>query len=627
MNSFPTSVPARAVRSCSAKLALLVLVQAINTHAEIAGPYSPDAHTLHLWHLDSAGPPLGDAVVGGLELAALENGATLGNESYVGPKKFGTALGTYTGNPSQPPGSAGQAAALSALPLENGRGDNVPLRYAGIQGAFTYEALVRIDFDPAANFGTDGWGQGRSLFMQLLSGDADENAERVFQFRIAPNGTLSGNRLPLLEFINLNQGNSIQSLTAPIPTDGSDAIRMGGWYHVAVTYSGQPDRAENLRFYWTSLEPGRVAARQIGSGQMKHSLPGGCSPDFALGQTGRQSPVTTKPNNNFVGLIDEVRISGVARSPQEMVFRAATVAAKPAPVETKPAKSPEPGPATVAAKPEKPADPVKPADAVKSADPLTPAGTQKASLHPTATFASGAVVRGPTDKPRVAIMFSCRTPDEVAADILKALQAASAKASFFVSDAFLSTTAGRTLAQSMLTQGHYLGPQADSWSQLTSRPANLAPDKLPPDVAALLDELAGLGADRKRLRYFLPTSDQLTVPVAERARALGLTMVAGTPGTLSFAVATVEGTKEFASTQAINKSILKVADAKPGLNGYLLLFPLDAGSRRADKYYPRFSELLGALQKRGCEFVRVDELLEAPAPAQAQPPLAETKQP
>ena len=121
----------------------------------------------------------------------LENGATLGNESFVGTKNFGTALATYVGNPAVAPGCAGQNPYLATQRLENGRADNVALRYAGTDHAFTYEAMVRIDFDPAANFGPEGWGKGRSSFMQIISADADENADRVFQFRLAPIGTLN----------------------------------------------------------------------------------------------------------------------------------------------------------------------------------------------------------------------------------------------------------------------------------------------------------------------------------------------------------------------------------------------------------------------------------------------------
>jgi hypothetical protein len=41
-----------------------------------------------------------------------------------------------------------------------------------------------------------------------------------------------------------------------------------------------------------------------------------------------------------------------------------------------------------------------------------------------------------------------------------------------------------------------------------------------------------------------------------------------------------------------------------------LLFQLDSGARQSDRFYTRFAELLDSLQKRGYEFVRLDELLQ-----------------
>src|SRR5215212_2699268 len=57
-------------------------------------PYTPDADTLHLWHLDEAATPCLDSPAGGTNLIALGNGATLNNVSFTG---FGTALNTVDG--------------------------------------------------------------------------------------------------------------------------------------------------------------------------------------------------------------------------------------------------------------------------------------------------------------------------------------------------------------------------------------------------------------------------------------------------------------------------------------------------------------------------------------------------
>ena len=74
------------------------LLLATNTgRAFIAGPYTTDAYTLHLWHLDETNVPCIDSVSSSpLNLSGLVNGAQLTNAAYAG---FGTCmntLGTYS---------------------------------------------------------------------------------------------------------------------------------------------------------------------------------------------------------------------------------------------------------------------------------------------------------------------------------------------------------------------------------------------------------------------------------------------------------------------------------------------------------------------------------------------------
>ena len=577
----------------------VVLWSAVSVRGVIIGPYTPDDATLHLWHMDESGAPVLDAAANGLDLSSLESGATLGTESYAGAGHFGTALCTYIGNPAVSPGSAGQAAALAALPLQNGMGDNVAMSYAGPSGSFTYEAVVRIDFDPGVNYGADGWGQGHSVFMQIICADADEATNRLFQFRLSPTGTLNNNTQPLLEFINLNRNAEIQSLTASIPTEGADAILAGNWYHVAVSYDGQPDRADNLRFYWTLLSSNRTAANLIGSGRMARSLPAGCQPDFAIGQTGRQSPATPKPNNNFVGLIDEVRMSGSARSADGMMFGGPTSIAKLAvPSERKPTQKTS----AVESQPKLVTNAPPVSDAVASANRVE-------SSNPS-IVAEGAVDRGPTDKRQIAIMFNCSDSNAGTKPMLDALNSRNAKASFFVTKRFLTKAANASLAQSLFKQGHYVGPQSGGWNGFVPNGTS-QPSESCPEMEGHLKQLEALGIERKGMRFFLPTVDQVNSAFARRGRDIGLIMVGGTPGTLSFAMATTEGAAGFASSKDILDSIFTFEhqDAH-GLNGFLLLFQLDSGTRRADQFGPHFGEMLDHLRDHGYDFVRVDELLK-----------------
>ncbi len=53
---------------------------------------------------------------------------------------------------------------------------------AAAMGAVTFEALVRIDFNPAAALGNSG--SGRNLPMQLLTGDQDSSGGGVRSWQL-----------------------------------------------------------------------------------------------------------------------------------------------------------------------------------------------------------------------------------------------------------------------------------------------------------------------------------------------------------------------------------------------------------------------------------------------------------
>lgn len=307
----------RPLRSASATAAAIALVSAGTLAASIVR-YEPDPFTAHLWHLDEADAPAADAAPGDRGLVSLANGASLNHPSFPG---FGSALSTLDGGPDA---IADRNAALSALPLADGAADNALLALAdAATGAFTIEAIVRVDFDPARNLGPAPAGNGRNSPLQILSGDGDTAAERVFQFRLNPAGFGGGDvTAPRLEFINLRQDAGMQSVIVSLPVSGPNAIASNAWYHAAVAYTGADNTPGNLVFYWTRLDTNRAAASVLAAARLTHDLaPAAC--DFAIGNEGRATGGST---DNFLGLIDEARISRAFRASNEFVFRGVVVA-------------------------------------------------------------------------------------------------------------------------------------------------------------------------------------------------------------------------------------------------------------------------------------------------------------
>jgi autotransporter-associated beta strand protein len=273
--------------------------------------------------MDQTTVPVLDSVTsGGTNFNVLTNGATLGNTSFQG---FGTALSAFG------PGLiTNGACALTPRPLPS----DTALTYFGPSGAFTYEAVVQIQVNPAVNLGTvANGGTGRNTAMTIMAGEGNSNAERIFQFRIDPvgfNPNAGGFTTPLtqpaIEFINVNKATSVQNIIMLIPTSGPDAIVQNGWYHVAVSYNGQPNTANNINFYWTLMDSNRTSASLLGSATMNLNLASG-TPNFVIGNTGRNPGGTASNplNANFLGLIDEVRMSKIALGPGQMMFSAPTI--------------------------------------------------------------------------------------------------------------------------------------------------------------------------------------------------------------------------------------------------------------------------------------------------------------
>ncbi len=279
---------------------LVVANSGVNAEPPAFLEYQPDAHTLQLWHLDERAPPFVNSVPGATPLEGLLNGAAAGKASIQG---LGSSVSFHASVGGTPSTSGLRGAILVANPyLSKGSIDNVrpDFRYFGPDGAFTYEMIVKLDVMPRDS-------ETIALALMTMEGDGED---RIFNFRIEKEGFLA--------FFPLPHGAAMGGGVATIPTSGPDAIDTANWFHVAVTYDGNSDATNNLKLYWTRLRPGLTSANCIGSGSMTNDFNGNLG-DFAIGNEARSFP-TNAEAEPFPGLIDEVRISGVARHPTDFFF-------------------------------------------------------------------------------------------------------------------------------------------------------------------------------------------------------------------------------------------------------------------------------------------------------------------
>jgi len=303
-------------------IATFLSVVAFTGHRLAAmSPYEVDEHTLHLWHLDEEGPPFADSGVSPKPLLGLLNGAKAGCESMPG---MGRAVSFNHSAGGRPNSNYFKGALLMAQPRSvDGPEDNVtaPFPIMGEDGAFTMEALIKFERLPAESPG---------ISPTIISMDS-EDENRVFSFRIEKPGFLSFTQF---------SGNSVRgSALATIPVTGPHAINTHDWFHVAVTYDGREGSAGNLKLYWTRIASGLQGANLLGVGSLAEDLSRGLG-DFAIGNTGR-TVLGKKECNPFPGLIDEVRISSIARPAHDFLFVSPEAKAKAARRNPREASQPE----------------------------------------------------------------------------------------------------------------------------------------------------------------------------------------------------------------------------------------------------------------------------------------------
>jgi autotransporter-associated beta strand protein len=296
---------------------LVVLTLPQLMRANLVGPYTPDANTLFLCHFDE---PAGSS-----------------STTNVGIKggNFITVTNTLTGNGvAEPPtvttllGHASYTNTLAAIGFGNAVcGTNVDGLIDGLAGYDgnkngTYDADVsggpaspdainltnlNIGFNGASPFTIEALvcpnSITASLNQEIVCTD-DGNGTRGFQFKITTAGQLQFNLIPI------SGGN----ITFSIPTTGTHAFVPGHWYHVAAVYDGT-----KLSLYWTQLDPSNNVANLLGATTVNYNSSSPAAP-LVIAAENRGSD-----QESFQGLVDEVRISSVARAANQMQFFSPTV--------------------------------------------------------------------------------------------------------------------------------------------------------------------------------------------------------------------------------------------------------------------------------------------------------------
>ena len=230
------------------------------------------------------------------------------------------------------------------------------------------------------------------------------------------------------------------------------------------------------------------------------------------------------------------------------------------------------------------------------------------------TYVEGGVVRGDTSRKQIAMIFTGGEFGEGTGQVLDTLAAHKIKASFFFTGDYLRKGEHADFLKRIIAEGHYLGPHSDShplYCPWEERSKTLVTEEFfKADLQKNIDDLRKLGAlrDKDKPIYFIPPYEWYNADQSRWSRAMNVFLFNFTPGSGSNRDWAPEDHKTFVPSKKIIDDILAYEQKDPhGLNGFLLL--LHVGSQRKDKTFWLLGELLTELEKRGYEFVRVDELL------------------
>ena len=285
-------------------VAALLTVAASSASAALV-TYADDPNTVQLWHLDEAAgssQAVGLGTFGGNAFTVDENPAAalppvvttvLGAAGFAG---FGQAA-NFTGLTDHLLGFDGNASDAYEGDVNGApSADAIALSSLGMNGTqpFTLEAMINLSSATGNR--------------EIIATDSTQFL-RGFQFRVTTGGT-TGQRL---EF-NLISSAGAQRF-ADIPNTGDHAFALNNWFHVAFTFD--PTHDNNAQFYWTKVDPGFSVANALGAAQAMtiSGTAGSILGPLTFGNENRNVA-----GEGINGLMDEIRISNVARAATEFIF-------------------------------------------------------------------------------------------------------------------------------------------------------------------------------------------------------------------------------------------------------------------------------------------------------------------
>jgi peptidoglycan/xylan/chitin deacetylase (PgdA/CDA1 family) len=224
---------------------------------------------------------------------------------------------------------------------------------------------------------------------------------------------------------------------------------------------------------------------------------------------------------------------------------------------------------------------------------------------------TGAIRKGNKYQKQLTLIFSGHEFADGGFTILKILKKYNIKGTFFFTGDFYRNDNFRPFLDSLVEHGHYLGAHSDKhllYNDWTDKNLLVSEDQFKLDLENNYRELIRFGFNKNNALYFLPPYEWNDGSITKWTEDWGLRLINYSMGTLSHADYTTPKDPNYRSSEAIFNSVIEFEKSN-GLNGFLLLTHVGTSPERKDKFYNRLDELIVDLNKKGYDFVSLQELL------------------
>lgn len=225
----------------------------------------------------------------------------------------------------------------------------------------------------------------------------------------------------------------------------------------------------------------------------------------------------------------------------------------------------------------------------------------------------GAVVRGDLAHKELALVFAGDTIADDVSKIGKVLKHYEIQGSFFLTGNFYKDPRKKPIVETLINDGHYLGPHSDSNQQYIQDndpdTVTITFDHFKRDLHDNFKHMASFGIKKEETPFFLAPSELYNNTIVTWASELKLHLINSSPGTLEHLMS--RSVSSYKSSEEIYRSIIEhEGKDRYGLNGSILVFDIASPTEDHSQFHEHLSRLILELDRRGYRFVDITELLD-----------------